>query len=160
VIDARTRRVIAQRAIGIVPRGIAGYRGDGWIAITGEDKVIRVDGHSARIERTLHTSALPDRVAVAPDGRRLLVSHAHTDHVSLIDLKTRKATRKRAGRLPSAVAFTKDGRAVVALGGAGAIQVLGGKRHAVGAAPRGLAIVGRRAFTVDDLSGAVAKVKL
>jgi DNA-binding beta-propeller fold protein YncE len=158
VVDARRRVVIAEQAIGVVPRGIAAYRGDAWIAITGEDKVVRVDGHSARVERTLRTPALPDRVAVAPDGRRLLVSHGHSEYVSSIDLKTRKVTRKRAGRLVSGVGFTREGRGVVAL--PGAIKVLGGKRHAVGGAPRGLAIVGRRAFTVDDLSGRVAKVKL
>jgi len=160
VVDARRRVVIAEQAIGVVPRGVAAHRGDAWIAITGEDKVVRVDGHSARVERTLRTPALPDRVAVAPDGRRLLLSHAEADDVTLLDVRTRRVRRRAAGRLPSGVGFTRDGRAVVALGGAGAIKVLGGKRHAVGGAPRGLAIVGRRAFTVDDLSGAIAKVRL
>ncbi len=158
VVDARSHKVIARREIGVVPRGVAAYRGDAWVAITGEDKLVRIDGHSARIERTLHTPALPDRVAVAPDGKRLLVSHGHGEHVSLIDPKTRKAKRVRAGRLVGGVGFTRAGSGVVAL--PGAIKVLGGKRHAAGAAPRGLVVVGRRAFTVDDLTGRVAKVKL
>jgi DNA-binding beta-propeller fold protein YncE len=160
VVDARRRVVIAERPIGVVPRGIAVRGADVWIALTGEDKLVRVDARSARVERTLATPALPDRVAISPDGRRLLISHAHADEVTLIDVHTGKRTRRRAGRQPSAVAFTRDGRAVVALGGAGAIKVLGGKRHDVGGAPRGLALAGRRAWTADDLSDRVMKVKL
>ncbi|HEX6388414.1 MAG TPA: hypothetical protein VFZ89_03180 [Solirubrobacteraceae bacterium] len=148
VVDARRRAVVSSRPIGLVPRGVAA----GWIALAGEDKLVHVRG------RTLNTPALPDRVALSPDGRTLLVSHQHSEYVSLIDVKTRKVTRRRAGRLPSGVAFTRAGKPVVAL--PGAIKVLGGKRHKTVAAPRGLTVVGRRAFTVDDLTGRVAKVKL
>ncbi len=153
VVDARTRSVLAQRAIGRVPRGAAAYRGDAWIALTGDDEVVQVDGRSARIERTVRTGALPDRVAT--DGRQLLISHATGEHVTLAAAKKR---RIKVGGHVSGVAFTRGGRPVVAL--PGAIKVLGGKRHAVGAAPRDLVVVGRRAFTVDDLTGALSKVKL
>lgn len=168
VLDAKDFRVVAQRPLGTVPRGVApdptGQAA--WIALCGLDRVVRVDLQNGRVRRELRTPPLPERVAVSPDGRRLLVSHAGTEgeRVSDIDLAAGGVTRHRAGRLPSAVAWARRGRRLVALGGAGEIVALGraGARttHAVGGAPRGLAVAGHRAWTVDALSGAVSQVRV
>jgi hypothetical protein len=82
--------------------------------------------------------------------------------VSEIDIASGRVKRHRAGRHPSAVAWTATGRRVAVLGGAGEVVVLGGrpKRHRVGGAPRGLAVSGRRAWTVDSLTGAVRTVRV
>jgi hypothetical protein len=39
------------------------------------------------------------------------------------------------------------------------VVFLGGRTQRVGAAPRGLAVAGRRAWTVDALSGAISEVR-
>ena len=163
IVDARRFAVLAHRPVGTVPRAVAAVLGRdaAWVALSGLDRVVRVSTRTGRIERTLETPALPDRVAVSPDGGRLLVSHGGlaAEHVSEIDIATRRLRRHRAGRLPSAVAWTRSGRRLVALGGAGEVLVIGGKRHRVGGAPRGLAVAGNRAWTVDALSGAIAQVR-
>jgi hypothetical protein len=73
-------------------------------------------------------------------------------------------TRRPAGRLPSAVAWSRRGERLATVGGAGEIVVLGRAgeraRHPVGGSPRGLAVAGRRAWTVDSLTGTVSEVRL
>jgi DNA-binding beta-propeller fold protein YncE len=168
VLDAQSFQVVAQAALGAVPRGVAAEPGGdaAWIALCGRDRVLRVHLGSGRVLRELRTPALPERLALSPDGGRLLVSHAGTEaeRVSEIDLASGGVIRRRAGRLPSAVCWTRRGRGLVTLGGAGEIVELGpsGGRtsHAVGGAPRGLAVAGRRAWTVDSLGGAVSEVRL
>src|SRR5204863_371335 len=92
----------------VVPRARAlavavGRYGTAWIALNGADRIVGVDVATAKVVRTLRTPALPDRVAVSPDGRRLLVSHGGLDseHVSVIEIATRHVHRYKAGRLPS-----------------------------------------------------------
>ena len=168
VLDARDFRVVVQRHLGTVPRGVAPDPGGeaAWIALCGLDRVVRVDLSNGRVGRDVRTPPLPERVAVSPDGGRLLVSHAGTggERVSDIDLASGGVTRRRAGRLPSAVAWTRRGGRVVTVGGTGEIVAFapaGGRTiHAVGGAPRGLAVAGRRAWTVDALSGAVSQVRV
>lgn len=160
VLDAHTLKTLAHASVGTVPRGIAVLPGDGgaWIALNGSDHVSRIDLRTGRVRRTLHVPWLPDRVALSPSGRRLLVTHA--DQVSELDLHRGQLKRHEPGRLPSGVAWTPRGRRLVALGGAGAIVVLGHRRHKVGAAPRGLVVAGGRAWTVDALTGAIATVRV
>lgn len=168
VLDAERFAVLAERPVGTVPRGVAADPGGeaAWIAVSGLDQVVRVDLETGRIRRALDTPRLPDRVAPSPDGRRLLVAHGGLDaeHVSELDVASRRVTVHRAGRLPSAVGWTARGGRVVTLGGAGEIVVLRTgrppRRHPVGGAPRGLAVRRNRAFTVDSLTGAVAGVRV
>lgn len=167
VLDGEHFQVVTQGHLGTVPRGVAPDPGgeSAWIALCGRDRVLRVDLRSGRVRRDVRAPRLPERVAVSPDGGRLLVSHAGTgEHVSEIDLASGGVTRRRAGRLPSAVAWTPRGSRVVTVGGTGEIVAFGagGRRttHAVGGAPRGLAVAGRQAWTVDALSGAVNQVRL
>ncbi|MEA2166892.1 MAG: hypothetical protein QOF76_192 [Solirubrobacteraceae bacterium] len=163
VLDAHTFKVLAHSNIGIVPRGIAPVADSAWVAINGAKHVAQIDTRTGHVLRRLHVAWLPDRAAASPDGRRLLVSHGgtHSARVSVLNLHTGHVTRHDAGRLPSGVAWTRRGRALVALGGAGAIVVLGHHRaHHVGGAPRGLVVAGGRAWTVDALTGAVARVRV
>jgi DNA-binding beta-propeller fold protein YncE len=158
---------VAQAQIGPVPRGIALERAGtaAWIALNGDARVVRVDLHTGRVKRSLPTPALPDRVAISPDGRRLLVTHGGRDaaHVSEVEIKSGRVHRQYAGELPSGVGWTAAGERLVALGGENAVVRLGGgRRHArrtVGVAPRGLATAGRRAWTVSALTGELSGVR-
>jgi hypothetical protein len=76
--------------------------------------------------------------------------------ISEIDIATRRVRRHDVGRLPSAVAYSRSGRRLVATGGS--IVTIGRRRQKVGGAPRGLAVAGRRAYTVDGLTGRVHEV--
>ena len=168
VLDTDRFEVLVGAPLGIAPRGIAPdpRGGAAWVVLCGGDQVVRVDLRTGRIRRRRDTPWLPDRVAVSPDGRRLLVSHCGTDadQVSEIDAASGRLTRHRAGRLPSAVAWTRRGGRLAALGGAGEVVVLRRgarpRRYRVGGAPRGLAVAGNRAWTVDALTGAVRTVRL
>jgi DNA-binding beta-propeller fold protein YncE len=163
VIDVARRAVVREAAVGLVPRGLALVPGRdaAWVALNGEAHVVLVDLATGRVRRTLRTPALPDRIALDAAGRRLLITHGGPDasHVTELDLTTRRVRRHAAGRLPSAVAWTADGRRLVALGGGSQVVELGRRRarHDVGAAPRGLAVAGRRFWTVSAMTGAVTR---
>jgi DNA-binding beta-propeller fold protein YncE len=167
VVETRRFSVVEQAPIGLVPRGIALPRAGSraWIALNGDDRVVRVDLRTGRVRRTVKTPALPDRVAASPDGKRLLVSHGGPDsaHVSEIVIATGKVRRHLVGPQPSGVAWTPEGHRLVTLGGANRIVRIGAARRRavrpVGAAPRGLAVAGKRAWTVSALTGNVTKVR-
>ncbi len=165
VLDTKDFRVLVKAAIGAVPRGIAVLRSDreAWIALNGDARLARVDLRNGRVKRLLRTPRQPDRIALSPNGRRLLVSHGGRDagRVSEIVTATGRVRHHRVGPLPSAVAWTARGDRLVALGGGAAVVKLGGRRaqRRVGAAPRGLAVAGGRAWTVSALTGAVSRVK-
>lgn len=167
VLGAEDFGVVARRALGTLPRGIAPEPGgeSAWIALAGLDRVLRVELASGRVRAELPSPPLPERVAVSGDGRRLLLSHSGlgASRVTELAVGSGRATRYEAGRLPSGVAWTARGDRLVVLGGAGELlQLRAGDpvRHAVGGSPRGLAVAGRRVFTVDALTGAVAEVRL
>ena len=167
VLETEHFSVVAKRAIGLVPRGIAPLAsGTGaWIALNGDDSIVLVDLATGKVKRTLSTPRLPDRVAVSPDSRRLLVSHGgpQANDVSEIETTSRRVHSHNVGRLPSAVAWTRNGHRLVALGGASEVIRLGvghrGVTRRVGPAPRGLAVAGGRVWTVSALTGAVSGVR-
>lgn len=165
VVRAADGKTLRAAAIGVVPRGIAVAPGDrhAWIALAGEDRVVRVDLRTGRLTRSLATPALPDRIALSPRGDRLLLTHAdpRAEHVTELDLRDGRARRLRAGPQPCAVGWTASGRRVAALGGDGAVAVLGARRtlRRLGAPARDLAVVGRRVFTVSDLDDVVRAVR-
>ncbi len=167
IFDSRTLRVLNTVELGVCPRALALTRaGDAWVALNGSSEVVRVDLDAARITRTIQTRALPDRIAVSADAKRLLVSHGghRATRVSELEILGGGQTQRRAGTMPSGVAWGPRGTRLMALGGSGEILVIsaGGRRrlHGVGGSPRGLAVAGRRAWTVDALSGAIRSVKL
>lgn len=158
VLDARTLKILGSRHIGTVPRGVAASGNAAWVALNGDHHVARIDLPTGRVRKRLRVPWSPHRVALSPDGHKLLVSHA--DRVSVVDLRTGAVASHDAGRQPSGVAWSRHGRALVALGGAGRIVALGhGRSTRVGGAPRGLAVAGGRAWTVDALTGAIDVVK-
>lgn len=162
IVDARRMEVVAHAPVGICPRGVAAAPGReaAWLSLNGDDAVVRVSARTGKVQRELRTPPLPDRIAVSRDGRRLLLTHAgpDADRVSEIDTRTRRISRHRAGRFPTGVAYSRAGRRLVALGGDGAIVTPGGRRRPAGGAPRGLAVAGRHAWTVDGLTGRVTRV--
>lgn len=165
VVDVERLRVVARRDLGICPRAVAGTADGAWIALNGERRAVFVDGSSGRVRRRVVVPAQPDRVAVSLGGERLLVAHggSEAERVSEIRLAGHVLHRHRVGRLPSGVGWTANERMVIALGGSGEIVMIsprGMRRRMVGGAPRGLAIAGRRAFTVDALTGEPAGVRL
>jgi DNA-binding beta-propeller fold protein YncE len=167
VLDTHGFGVLALAAVGLVPRGIAAHPGNrrAWIALNGLDRVVGIDLATGRIRRTISTGRAPDRVAVSPDGRRLLVSHGgrQADQVTEVALATGRHSRRRVGRLPNAVAYSRMGLGLVTLSGDGQVVVLGrrgAQRHIpVGGAPRGLAVARGYAWTVDALTGTVDRVR-
>jgi len=157
VLETARWRTVAQGRIGRVPRGLA-VTHDGthaWVALNADDRLALVDLRSGRVRRELRTAALPDKIALSPDGARLLVCHGRSDKVSEIDVHSGRERLHAAGRHPSGVAWTSNGRRLVALGGESAVLELHGKRFATVEAPRGLAVSGRRFSTVSALTGQV-----
>lgn len=159
MLETARYEVVARARPGRVPRAIAPSHDSrhAWVSLNADDHVVLVDLATGRIRRDLPTPALPDRLALAPDATRLLISHGgrHATRVTELGLAHGHARRHEAGRLPSAVAWTRSGRRLVALGGDSAVLALGGHRHAVGVAPRGLAVAGRRFWTVSAVTGAI-----
>ena len=168
VFDPRTLGLVSEAKIGIAPRGIASAR-DGknvWVAVNGSSRVERVDLETGRVARIVKTPHLPDRVAVSPSGRYLLIAHGGRDaqHVSEIDLETGKRKWRQVGRQPAAVAWTPGGRRLIAVAGTGEVVMFSktGRRagRRVGGAPRGLAVARGAAWTVDALSGTIDRVRV
>jgi DNA-binding beta-propeller fold protein YncE len=160
---ARTRVI----ALGRVPRGLAIARDDraAWVALHAEDAVVRVALASGKVTRRIATPPLPDRLALSPDGRRLLVSHGGRTASTLteIDTHTGHARTLAAGDHVSAVAWGARGLRLAALGKRGAILAVDarGRRRTLSTvtAPRGLAVAGHHAFTVSAITGHVGRVR-
>jgi streptogramin lyase len=145
-----------------VPRGLAlAADGRAWVALNAEDRLARIDLERGRVERTVRTPALPHAIALSPAGARALVTHGGLDaaRVSEIELDSYRTKRHAAGPLPSGVAWTRSGRRLVALGGAAAVMELGRSRrsHTVAPAPRGIAVLGHRFFTVSALTAGISE---
>jgi sugar lactone lactonase YvrE len=153
--------------LGRVPRGLAITRDDAaaWVALHAEDAVVRVALASGRVTRRIATPPLPDRLALSPDGRRLLVSHAGRTAGTLteIDTHTGRVRALPAGDHVSAVAWGARGQRLAALGKQGAILAIDARgrrrRLTTVTAPRGLAVAGRHAFTVSAITGQVGRVR-
>jgi DNA-binding beta-propeller fold protein YncE len=168
VLETKDFTVTARAGIGRVPRGVAPARNGmrAWIALNGENRVVNVDLATGVVRTATSTPELPDRVAVSPDGHRLLVTHGGrgSSYVSEIHMAAKQLRSRYVGRLPSGVAWTSRGQRLVALGGAGEVVLIGRRgrvaHHQVAGAPRGLAVLGKRAWTVDALSGEIQKVRL
>ena len=153
--------------LGRVPRGLAVTHDDrhAWVALQAEDAVVLVALASGKVTRRVATPPLPDRLALSPGGRRLLVSHAGRTASTLteIDTHTGHVRPLAAGDHVSAVAWGPHGRRLAALGKQNAILAIDAHGHrrrlATVTAPRGLAVAGRHAFTVSAITGHVGRVR-
>lgn len=169
VLDVKTLTLAARGQVGLVPRGVA-VEPDGrhaWVALQADARVVRVDLRAGRVRRTIRTASLPEQISISPEGRRLLVSHGGpgAEHVSEIVVRSGRIVRHRAGRRPVGVGWTGRGRRLVAVAGDNRIVFLTAGRgkprsRSAGGAPRGLAVAGERAFTVDAVTGAVTRVRI
>lgn len=106
--------------------------GPGWNPVASDDCdrgnwddsfVYRIDLASLTIDDVIPVGAVPKFLAVAPDGRRLVVSNWCSYDVSIIELDTGEQRRVSVGRHPRGIAITDDSRtAYVAVMGEGAID--------------------------------------
>lgn len=153
--------------LGRVPRGIVVTPDDraAWVALQGEDVVVRVDLRSAKVTKRVATAPLPDRLAISKDGRHLLVSHAGHDVDALTEVETKTGKRRtlHAGARVADVAYGASGRRLAALPDASAILAIDarGKRRrtATVRSPRGLVVAGSHAFTVSAVDGQAGRVR-
>ena len=92
-------------------------------------------------------AANPWGVGLSADGRTLCVAHAGTHEISLIDAAglLKKLAQRHTKDVPNDLAFLVDLRKRIALGGNG---------------PRGLAVVGNRAYAAEYFSDSLAVVDL
>ncbi|MEA2348813.1 MAG: Lactonase, 7-bladed beta-propeller, partial [Thermoleophilaceae bacterium] len=166
LFDSESLKPLRSEPIGIAPVGVVAEPGGKsvLVALAGADQVVRVGVDDGKIKHTFKVPRAPDRIAVSPDGKSLLITHAgvRADTVTQLDLHHGKTDKVHAGRLPSAVAWTRRGRRLIALGGAGQVVELrkgGGRRkHAVKGSPRALAVAGEKAWVVDGLTGKIERV--
>ena len=84
------------------------------------------------------TAAFPEGLAVAPDGRSLVVALNQADSAAIIDLPSRRARAVRVGAYPAGVAFDRRGRAYVSNEQDGSLSVLDVRAGAITATIRGL----------------------
>lgn len=164
VLDGRTFRLEHEIEVGGNPRGLALGRDDAYVALHGANLLVRIALDSGRVTKRMR-AVRPDRLALSDDGGALLASHSGARGDVVTELSTRSSRRRThdVGRLVSGVGWTSNGKAVAALGGSDELVVLGrGKPRTVrvGPAPRGLAIAGRRAWTVSGVSGEISEVRL
>lgn len=168
-VDPRAGRVLRRIRIGRVPRGLA-LAGDGEsavVALNGDGAVAVVPLHAAAPVRRIATAPFPYLVAMAPGDRRAYVTHNGFGdrRVTAVDLRHGRVARAFAvGPEPAGLAVAGSS-VVVAERGAGGISVVDartGRRQltATGGRPRALALRGRRAFAVDEQTGAVSSVRL
>jgi len=84
------------------------------------------------------SAAFPEGLAVAPDGRSLVVALNQADSAAVIDLPSHRARAVRVGAYPDGVAFDSRGRAYVSNEQDGSLSVLDVRAAAVSATIRGL----------------------
>jgi DNA-binding beta-propeller fold protein YncE len=161
VVDIAAARVVGTTGLGRVPRGVAIGRRFAWVALQGDALALGVDPRTGRIGRRVATPPYPHAVAESPDGRRLLVGHR--SGASEIKLPHGRPRSLASGAHPSAVAYTRRGTRLIALGDSTEVLAIPvrrrRRRHRVQPGPRGLALGGPHAFTVSALTGSVSRFR-
>jgi len=115
VFDKRSRQVVAVLAAGRDPRGLAVDRLQGrlFVALSGGDEVASYDlvtGEELGRAR-LQPGDRPQELALANDGRTLVVSNAGSNSVAFVDsLALVEVGRARAGLQPTALLMDRAGR--------------------------------------------------
>ncbi len=142
------------------PRGLAAHgRHAAWVALNGESAVVLVDLVTGKTRRRLATAAFPDRIAASPDGRRLLVAHGGVGAHTVTELDVRTGTRReiQVGAHPNAVAWQGHARLIAVEDSV--LRIARGHRHLRAVPfPRGLAVVGRKVYTVSGTDGRVGRL--
>jgi DNA-binding beta-propeller fold protein YncE len=174
VAQAATVKPCEPTPPGVRTAAIAATR-DGRTFWTADAAATTITAHrrdDLRRGRSIDVGGAPVDIALAPDGRRALVTTASYDRpgVVLVDLRTGEIDHLDVGPEPYAVAFTASGRSAYVSGGGRdgtltRVDPRTGRVHApipVGAHPRGLALHpdARHALVALNGEAAVAVVAL
>jgi len=140
LFDKRTGALATVLPVGRGPEGLAidGERLRAYVAVSGEDAVAVLDLLEGRVREQvpLRAGDSPRDVALAPDGRTLVVANAGSDTVSFVDpLSAIEIERVPVAGRPASLLMDRDGRRVFVLAErSSVIAVLSlGSRSAVGA---------------------------
>ena len=112
VLDAHTRRELADVPVGHRPHGLAlnPTTNTAYVTNRGDDTLTVVDLHSCTPRDTVPVGNDPHGLAVSPDGTRLYVLNTGEDTVLVLDTATMQPIRKLpAGDGPWAAACSTDG---------------------------------------------------
>jgi len=158
--DIKTWRESGAVAAGSTPHAVAA--GPNYVAVASAgDDTLRIDG------RALPVSALPETVAVSPDGLRLAVAGAFGGRVQVFASDGASLLDVPLGDRPVRAVFSPDGRSLaVALSASGEVALVDEagsvRRVATGGVPDGLAFDagGTRLFVSDMAGGHVSLVEL
>lgn len=167
VIDLDARRVRASLDLPGGPLGIAVNPASGAVYVAdwygARVFVLRPEGEGLTLESEIATGQSPSGMAVTPDGATLLVANRESDSVSLIDLTSRRETRRiPVGGHPFGLTLSADGRqaytANVTSNDVSAIDVAAGRetgRVTTGQRPYVIALAGGKGFVTDQYSNTV-----
>ena len=167
VIDLDARRVRASLdlpggplGIGVNPKSGEVYVAD-WYGT--RVFVLRPTAEGLSFEGEIATGQSPSGIAVTPDGATLLVANRESDSVSIIDVGSRRETRRVAvGQHPFGLTLSADGTtaytANVVSNDVSAIDVGSGRetgRVATGQRPYVIALAAGKGFVTDQYSNTV-----
>ena len=164
-LDARTMRASLDLPGGPLGIGVNPVSGEVYVAdwYGARVFVLRPDGEGLKREGEIATGQSPSGLAVTPDGATLLVANRESDSVSVVDLASRRETRRIAvGGHPFGLTLSADGRqaytANVTSNDVSAIDVAAGRetgRVATGQRPYVIALAGGKGFVTDQYSNTV-----
>ncbi|MFD6318222.1 YVTN family beta-propeller repeat protein [Methylorubrum thiocyanatum] len=167
VIDLAARKVTASLdlpggplGIGVNPKSGEVYVAD-WYGT--RVFVLRPGAEGLTLEGEIATGQSPSGIAVTPDGATLLVANRESDSVSIIDVASRRETRRVAvGRHPFGLTLSADGAtaytANVVSNDVSAIDIAAGRetgRVATGQRPYVIALAAGKGFVTDQYSNTV-----
>lgn len=167
VIDLDARKVTASLdlpggplGIGVNPKSGEVYVAD-WYGT--RVFVLRPNAEGLTLEGEIATGKSPSGIAVTPDGATLLVANRESDSVSIVDVGTRRETRRVAvGQHPFGLTLSADGTraytANVVSNDVSAIDVGAGRetgRVATGQRPYVIALAADKGFVTDQYSNTV-----
>lgn len=170
-IDVHAKTVHAPVELGSHPRGLALMPDakHALVALNGAAAVVSVELAHGRIARRVKTAPFPFRIAVAPNGRRAVVTHNGygSRRATSLDLVKWRGHAVRTGLDPSGVAFDRSGRvAMIANAGSGTVALLdagtGRRRRTLkhGGAPRSVVVSGTRGYVADAITGQLTSIRL
>lgn len=189
VIDPRTEAVVATVALGKRPRGAAASPDGKWlyVALSGSpvagpgvdestlpppdksaDGIGVVSLRTLKLLRTVRGVSDPERLAVSPDGKTLIIASEDTGSAVLQDAASGKVRANvPIGDQPEGVTVSPDGRSAwITAEGGGTVSVLDLNRHAVthqigvGSRPRNIVFSrdGRLAYVANEFGSSISVI--
>ena len=167
VIDLAHEKVLSELGLpgGPLGVGVNPRTGEVYVADWFAERVfvLRPTPDGVALEAEIATGKSPSGIAVTPDGATLLVANRESDSVSVIDVATRKETRRIAvGTHPFGLTLSPDGTraytANVLSDDVSAIDIAAGRetgRVKTGQRPYVIAFAGGRGFVTDQYSNTV-----